>query len=104
MNIEDKLKEQIKENSILIYMKGTPYEPRCGFSTKTIQALIECDSKFSYVDVLENNDVRITLPKISDWPTFPQVYINGELIGGADIVTQMHETGELKKLIDSVQS
>tara|TARA_B100000965_G_C19096657_1_gene542965 strand:+ start:95 stop:409 length:315 start_codon:yes stop_codon:yes gene_type:complete len=104
MNIEDKLKEQIKENSILIYMKGTPYEPRCGFSAKTIQALIECDSKFSYVDVLENNDVRIALPKISDWPTFPQVYINGELIGGADIVTQMHETGELKKLIDSVQS
>ena len=104
MNIEDKLKEQIKENSILIYMKGTPYEPRCGFSAKTIQALIECDSKFSYVDVLENNDVRIALPKISDWPTFPQVYINGELIGGADIITQMHETGELKKLIDSVQS
>ena len=62
-------------------MKGTPYEPRCGFSAKTIQALIECDSKFSYVDVLENNDVRVALPKISEWPTFPQVYINGELIG-----------------------
>ena len=104
MNIEDKLKEQIKENNILIYMKGTPYEPRCGFSAKTIQALIECDSKFSYVDVLENNDVRVALPKISEWPTFTQVYINGELIGGADIITQMHETGELKKLIDSAQS
>ena len=104
MNIEDKLKEQIKENNILIYMKGTPYEPRCGFSAKTIQALIESDSKFSYVDVLENNDVRVALPKISEWPTFPQVYINGELIGGADIITQMHETGELKKLIDSAQS
>ena len=104
MNIEDRLKELIKENNILIYMKGTPYEPRCGFSAKTIQALIECDSKFSYVDVLENNDVRVALPKISEWPTFPQVYINGELIGGADIITQMHETGELKKLIDSAQS
>ena len=104
MSIEDKLKEQIKENNILIYMKGTPYEPRCGFSAKTIQALIECDSKFSYVDVLENNDVRVALPKISEWPTFPQVYINGELIGGADIITQMHENGELKKLIDSAQS
>ena len=104
MNIEDKLKEQIKENNILIYMKGTPYEPRCGFSAKTIQALIEWDSKFSYVDFLENNDVRVALPKISEWPTFPQVYINGELIGGADIITQMHETGELKKLIDSAQS
>ena len=104
MSIEEKLKEQINENEILIYMKGTPYEPRCGFSAKTIQILIECDSKFSYVDVLENNDVRVALPKVSDWPTFPQVFIKGELIGGADIIAQMHETGELKNLIDSVES
>ena len=104
MSIEEKLKEQINDNDILIYMKGTPYEPRCGFSAKTIQILIECDSKFSYVDVLENNDVRVALPKVSDWPTFPQVFINGELIGGADIIAQMHETGELKNLIDSVES
>ena len=69
-----------------------------------LQILIECDSKFSYVDVLENNDVRVTLPKVSDWPTFPQVFIKGELIGGADIIAQMHETGELKNLIDSVES
>ena len=96
MSIEEKLKEQINENDILIYMKGTPYEPRCGFSAKTIQILIECDSKFSYVDVLENNDVRVALPKVSDWPTFPQVFIKGELIGGADIIAQMHETGELE--------
>ena len=63
MNIEEKLREQIKENNILIYMKGTPYEPRCGFSARTVQILIECDSEFSYVDILENNDVRTTLPK-----------------------------------------
>ena len=75
MNIEEKLKNQIKENPILIYMKGTPYEPRCGFSARTVQALIECDSQFSYVDVLENQDVREILPKVSDWPTFPQVFI-----------------------------
>ena len=104
MDIENKLKEQIKENSILIYMKGTPYEPRCGFSARTIQALIECESQFSYVDILENNDVRMALPKISDWPTFPQVFIKGELVGGADIIAQMHESGELKKLVDSVES
>ena len=97
-------KEQIKENPILIYMKGTPYEPRCGFSARTVQILIECDSEFSYVDILENNDVRTTLPKVSDWPTFPQVFINGELIGGADIIAQMHESGELKKLIDSINT
>ena len=104
MDIENKLKEQIKDNSILIYMKGTPYEPRCGFSARTIQALIECESQFSYVDILENNDVRIALPKVSDWPTFPQVFIKGELVGGADIIAQMHESGELKKLVDSVES
>ena len=104
MDIENKLKEQIKENSILIYMKGTPYEPRCGFSARTIQALIECESQFSYVDILENNDVRMALPKVSDWPTFPQVFIKGELVGGADIIAQMHESGELKKLVKSVES
>ena len=104
MDIKQKLIEQIEENEILIYMKGTPYEPKCGFSARTVKSLIECDAKFSYVDVLENNDVRSTLPAVSDWPTFPQVFIKGELIGGADIVTQMHETGELKKLVDSVES
>lgn len=103
MDIKQKLIEQIKENEILIYMKGTPYEPKCGFSARTVQSLIECDAKFSYVDVLENNDVRTTLPDVSDWPTFPQVFVKGELIGGADIVTQMHEAGELKKLVDSVE-
>ena len=85
-------------------MKGTPYEPRCGFSARTIQALIECESQFSYVDILENNDIRIALPKVSDWPTFPQVFVKGELVGGADIIAQMHESGELKKLVDSVES
>ena len=100
MNLEEKLKKQIKENPVLIYMKGTPYEPRCGFSAKTVQALIECGAQFSFVDILENQEVRATLPSVTDWPTFPQVFISGELIGGCDIVTQMHESGELKKLVD----
>ena len=104
MSLEEKLKKQIKSNPVLIYMKGTPYEPRCGFSARTVQALIECESQFSYVDILENNDVRATLPKVTDWPTFPQVFIDGELIGGADIVAQMHESGELKKLIEAAES
>ena len=104
MSIEEKIKQQIKENNILIYMKGTPYEPQCGFSARTVQILIECDSQFSYVDVIENNDVRTALPNVSDWPTFPQVFINGELVGGADIIAQMHESGELKTLINSVKT
>jgi monothiol glutaredoxin len=104
MTIEEKLKQQIKENDILIYMKGTPYEPQCGFSARTVQALIECDAQFSYVDVIENNDVRTALPSVSDWPTFPQVFIKGELIGGADIVAQMHASGDLLKTIQEATS
>jgi len=104
MDIAEKIKEQIAENDILIYMKGTPYEPKCGFSARTVQSLIECDAKFSYVDVLENNEVRSILPTISDWPTFPQVFVNGDLIGGADIVSQMHESGELKALLNTSES
>ena len=104
MTIEEKLKQQIKENDILIYMKGTPYEPQCGFSARTVQALIECDAQFSYVDVIENNDVRTALPSVSDWPTFPQVFIKGELIGGADIVAQMHSSGDLLKDIQEATS
>ena len=104
MSLEEKLKEQIKSNPVLIYMKGTPYEPKCGFSAKTVQVLIDCGAEFSYVDILENQDIRQTLPSISDWPTFPQVFIDGELIGGADIIGQMHESGELKKLIEAAES
>ena len=104
MSIEDKIKEQIKDNAILIYMKGSPYEPKCGFSAKTVQALIDCGAEFSYVDILENQDIRQTLPAISEWPTFPQLYVKGELIGGCDIVTEMHESGELESIIKEATS
>ena len=69
--VQSKIKDQIKDNSILIYMKGSPYEPQCGFSARTVQALIECEAEFSYVDVLSNPDVRQNLPIVSEWPTFP---------------------------------
>jgi monothiol glutaredoxin len=104
MSIEDKIKNQIKENNILIYMKGSPYEPKCGFSARTVQALIDCGAEFSYVDILENQDIRENLPSISDWPTFPQVFVTGELIGGCDIVTEMHESGDLQTIIKKAVS
>lgn len=104
MSIEEKIKEQIRENKILIYMKGSPYEPKCGFSAKTVQALIDCGAEFSYVDILENQEIRQNLPNISDWPTFPQVFVNGELIGGCDIVTEMHEAGDLEVIIKDATS
>tara|TARA_E500000081_G_C6130132_1_gene353152 strand:+ start:1980 stop:2294 length:315 start_codon:yes stop_codon:yes gene_type:complete len=104
MSTEEKIKEQIKENKILLYMKGSPYEPKCGFSAKTVQALIDCGAEFSYVDILDNQDIRQTLPSISDWPTFPQLFVKGELIGGCDIVTEMHEEGELQAIIKEAAS
>ena len=104
MSIEDKIKDQIKENKILIYMKGSPYEPKCGFSAKTVQALIDCGAEFSYVDILENQDIRKALPSISDWPTFPQVFVSNELIGGCDIIIEMHEAGELQTIIKEATS
>ncbi|MBC8222160.1 MAG: Grx4 family monothiol glutaredoxin [SAR86 cluster bacterium] len=104
MSIEEKIKNQIKDNNILIYMKGSPYEPKCGFSARTVQALIDCGAEFSYVDILENQDIRENLPSISEWPTFPQVFVAGELIGGCDIVTEMHESGDLQSVIKKAVS
>ena len=104
MSIEEKITAQLNENDILIYMKGSPYEPKCGFSAKTVQALIDCGAEFSYVDILENQEIRQILPSISEWPTFPQVFVKGELIGGCDIVSEMHEAGDLQAIIDKAAS
>jgi len=100
MLIEDKIKEQLEQNDILIYMKGSPYQPQCGFSARTVKALIECEAEFAFVDILDNPEIRQALPNVSDWPTFPQVFVEGELIGGCDIVTEMHTAGELKSMLD----
>lgn len=101
MNTLKKIEQQIKENCILLYMKGTPKSPSCGFSAQAVQALSVCGEKFAYVDVLENADIRNELPKYANWPTFPQLWINGELIGGCSIMLEMLENGELQKLISN---
>jgi monothiol glutaredoxin len=93
------IKDQIDSNPILIYMKGSPAAPQCGFSAQTVQCLIACGERFAYVDILSNPEIRATLPGYAKWPTFPQLYVNGELIGGCDIVTEMFEAGELEPLI-----
>lgn len=100
--IEDTIKEQIKNNAILLYMKGSPEQPMCGFSAQATQALMACGKRFAYVDILSNPEIRATLPKVSNWPTFPQLYVGGELIGGCDIITEMHEKGELLSLVEEV--
>jgi monothiol glutaredoxin len=99
MEVKEKIEQQIADTPILLYMKGTPYQPQCGFSARTVQALIDCESEFAYVDILENPEIRSTLPNISDWPTFPQLFVKGELIGGCDIITEMHESGQLKAVL-----
>jgi monothiol glutaredoxin, Grx4 family len=101
MSIEDTIKEQIANNPILIYMKGNPNQPQCGFSARAAQILMACGQKFAYVDILANPEIRANLPKVSDWPTFPQLFVDGELVGGCDIMTEMFESGELKALLDA---
>lgn len=95
----DKIKQQIADHAILLYMKGSPQFPQCGFSSKAVQCLQAHDVKFASVDVLAHPDIRQTLPHYANWPTFPQLYVNGELIGGCDIIVDMHEQGELGPLL-----
>lgn len=100
MDIMETIKNQIEGNAVILYMKGSPNQPQCGFSARAAEALMQCGKRFAYVDVLANPDVRSNLPKYGDWPTFPQLWVGGELIGGSDIILEMHESGELRDLIE----
>lgn len=95
METLEKIQQQIANNPVILYMKGTPQFPLCGYSNQVVQILKAINAKVSYVNVLENPDIRAELPKYAQWPTFPQLYVNGELIGGCDIVTEMNENDEL---------
>lgn len=96
----DNIKEQIAGNPVLLYMKGTPQLPQCGFSARTVQTLMACGQKFAFVNILEHPDIRAELPKYANWPTFPQLWLKGELVGGCDIVVELHEQGELAKMVE----
>ena len=102
MDTASKIEKQIAKHPVLVYMKGTPHAPRCGFSAQTVEALMECGKPFAYVDVLEHADIRRELPGYAQWPTFPQLWIGGELVGGCDIVMEMHAKGELLPKISAV--
>ena len=103
MDIIDTIKEQIANNPVLIYMKGATNAPQCGFSARAVQALMACVEKFAYVDILQNPEIRANLPAYANWPTFPQLWINGELVGGSDIILELHESGELQEMIKAAQ-
>lgn len=99
MDVLDRIKEQVESHPVVLYMKGTPQLPQCGFSSRTAQALQACEQEFAYVNVLADQEIFENLPRYADWPTFPQLYINGELIGGCDITLELFQQGELKKMV-----
>jgi len=98
-DIEQTIRDQIAQHSVLLYMKGTPQFPQCGFSARAVDVLTQIGRPFAFVNILENPEIRATLPQIANWPTFPQLWVAGELIGGSDIIYQMFQDGELQPLI-----
>lgn len=100
MDVLERIREQVENNPVVIYMKGTPQFPQCGFSSRAAQALQGCGQPFAYVNVLSDPEIFENLPRYANWPTFPQIYINGELIGGCDITLELFQSGELKKMVE----
>jgi monothiol glutaredoxin len=101
MDTQQRIKEQVAANPVVLYMKGTPQMPQCGFSAMTVQALQACGlSSFTTVNVLADPEIREGIKQFANWPTIPQLYVNGEFVGGADIVREMYQSGELQKLLE----
>jgi monothiol glutaredoxin len=98
--INERIKQTLESHPVLLFMKGSPDFPQCGFSAQAVAALRACGTEFSHVNIFEDPEVREGLKAYSNWPTYPQLYVNGELIGGCDIVVEMYHSGELKKLLD----
>ena len=103
MDVNTRIEEQLKEHEVLLYMKGTPDFPQCGFSGQTVAALKAVGKPFAFVNIYEDEEIRQGLKAYSNWPTFPQLYVKGELVGGSDIVVEMYHSGELKKLLDGTE-
>lgn len=103
MSIQDFIKNEVTSNDVVLFMKGTPQFPMCGFSSRAVQALNEAGAGFHAVNVLEDAELRANLPRYANWPTFPQLYINGELIGGCDITLELHAKGELRSMVAEAQ-
>ena len=100
MDVVERIKQEIDSRPVVLFMKGTPDFPQCGFSARTSQVLKSLGVEFGHVNVLAEPEIRATLPKVSNWPTFPQLFVKGELVGGCDITVEMAQSGELVKLLD----
>lgn len=103
-DINETIKNQLEENPVILYMKGSPQAPQCGFSARTVQALMACGERFAFVNILDNQELREALKEYSSWPTYPQLYIGGELVGGCDIVLELAESGELAEMVKGAAS
>ena len=101
MDVMERIREHVEKNPVVLFMKGTPQMPQCGFSSRAVEALKQCGKEFAYVNIILDQEVMQELPNFKNWPTFPQLYIKGELIGGCDITLELFESGELKKMIDA---
>jgi len=99
MDVNERIRKQLAEHPVLLYMKGTPDFPQCGFSAQAVAALRAVGAEFAYVNVFEDPEIREGLKVYSNWPTFPQLYVNGELIGGCDITLELYQSGELAEII-----
>ena len=104
VDVNQRIEEQLNNNPIILYMKGTPDFPQCGFSGQAVAALNAVGKAFSYVNIFDDPEIREGLKVYSNWPTFPQLYVNGELIGGSDIVIEMYHSGELHKVIEEADA
>lgn len=100
MDIVETIKDQIENNAVILYMKGTPQFPQCGFSARAVEVLMSIGRPFAYVNILEHPEIRSELPKYANWPTFPQLWVKAELVGGSDILLEMAQSGELKTMIE----
>lgn len=104
MDVLERIRDQVENNPVVIYMKGTPQFPQCGFSSRAAAALASCEQPFAYVNVLADPEIFENLPRYADWPTFPQIYIDGDLVGGCDITVELYEQGELKKMMTAANA
>jgi len=103
MDTEEKIRKQLADNPVILYMKGTPEAPSCGFSAKAASVLKLTGVDFAYVDILASPFIMEKLPEVSDFPTFPQLFIKGEIIGGSDIIEEMYNSGELMQMLESTK-
>lgn len=103
MDVMERIKNAIETHPIVLFMKGTPQFPMCGFSSRTVQALKAVGAEFHSINILEDPEIRANLPRYANWPTFPQLFINGELIGGCDITLELYEKGELEQMVKDTQ-